>query len=446
MYYLTNERNQIIAADDKLLTTLNIENIEDLSKKIALEEISFVVSPNGNMNIDVLNETFVYTTSASVLSSFLGDIHLITLTLIEEELTHTNNIDELAVAIEHETPSDELISSIEEVDDELLDLTIPKVPDEAIDEINLEEELDEPKVSSEETEVSFLLDDSISIDTITFPTNDELLDTQILDTDEDTLPIIIYVDEVSQNIGISTDDYSNFFNEYMDTAISLKEDLRSEDKQKYTSATTTLAHLADVLELPKINGIISELHLSSFPEKEKHIASLYSVLTRLTVKNKNITTQNIDTNKNVPLFTTEILSDENTQIKVSNEEKSFGTVSLEEVKPIYFNFKLEEAANDLSLPVELIEEFVHDFIEQAHIETEKMLSAYKKGDLDTIQKIGHMLKGASSNLRIAGLSDALYQIQFCEDSNNLEGFIKQYWGKFLSFEQQINVLSNKGNE
>ncbi|NOR55412.1 MAG: hypothetical protein GQ531_04330, partial [Sulfurovum sp.] len=90
----------------------------------------------------------------------------------------------------------------------------------------------------------------------------------------------------------------------------------------------------------------------------------------------------------------------------------------------------------------LIEEFVHDFIEQAHIETKKMLEAYEEGDLDAIQKIGHLLKGASSNLRINALSDTLYKIQFTETSNNLDLLIKDYWAHFLSFENQINVISN----
>ena len=71
-----------------------------------------------------------------------------------------------------------------------------------------------------------------------------------------------------------------------------------------------------------------------------------------------------------------------------------------------------------------------------------MLEAYEKGDLDAIQKIGHLLKGASSNLRINALSDTLYEIQFCEDSTNLEAYIKAYWGHFLSFETQIDVISN----
>ncbi|MFK5976184.1 MAG: Hpt domain-containing protein [Sulfurovum sp.] len=123
-------------------------------------------------------------------------------------------------------------------------------------------------------------------------------------------------------------------------------------------------------------------------------------------------------------------------------EKGFGTIDLSDIKPIHFDFQLEEAANDLSLPVELIEEFVNDFIDQAREETEKMLTCYEEGDLDAIQKIGHLLKGTSSNLRIKPLADTLYKIQFCEDSNHLEHFIKDYWGHFLSFEIQINAISH----
>ena len=70
-----------------------------------------------------------------------------------------------------------------------------------------------------------------------------------------------------------------------------------------------------------------------------------------------------------------------------------------------------------------------------------MLRAYENGDLETIQKIGHLLKGTSSNLRINPLADTLYKIQFCEDSSQLEDLIKEYWAHFLSFEHQINIIS-----
>jgi hypothetical protein len=141
----------------------------------------------------------------------------------------------------------------------------------------------------------------------------------------------------------------------------------------------------------------------------------------------------------------EIQEPEKVELAEEKEEvvttEGFGTIDLSDVKPIHFDFQLEAAASDLSLPVELIEEFVNDFIEQAHTETEKMLELYKKGDLDGIQKIGHLLKGTASNLRINPLADTLYEIQFCEDSNDLERLIKEYWAHFLSFETQINLIS-----
>ena len=134
-----------------------------------------------------------------------------------------------------------------------------------------------------------------------------------------------------------------------------------------------------------------------------------------------------------------LASVEKTKIENAN---SFGTLDLEGIKPIHFDFQVEEAANDLSLPVELIEEFVNDFIDQAREETIKMITAYEKGDLDSIQKIGHLLKGTSSNLRIKPLADTLYQIQFCEDSSRLDYLIKDYWGHFLSFEIQIKAITH----
>ena len=125
----------------------------------------------------------------------------------------------------------------------------------------------------------------------------------------------------------------------------------------------------------------------------------------------------------------------------TSKPSSFGEIDLSDVKPIHFDFSLHEAAEELSLPESLIEEFMIDFIAQAHTETDKMLVAYKQGDLDAVQKIGHLLKGVSSNLRITPLADTLYNIQFCKDSNDLDALIKTYWGHFLSFETQMHRFS-----
>jgi len=143
-----------------------------------------------------------------------------------------------------------------------------------------------------------------------------------------------------------------------------------------------------------------------------------------------------------PAPVAEVIEEVAPEPEPEEEREGFGTIDLEGIKSIHFDFQMEQAASDLSLPVELIEEFVGDFIEQAHEETLKMLEAYERGDLDTIQKIGHLLKGTSSNLRIDPLAETLYEIQFCEDSSRLEGLIKNYWAHFLSLEAQVNLISN----
>ena len=239
--------------------------------------------------------------------------------------------------------------------------------------------------------------------------------------------IFIDIDKISEKIGISSDDYNNFLNEYIDTALTLEDDLKSRDADTRSHAVSTISHLSDVLHLPVISEIMEEIEDSDAEMQTSHIQSFYNTLAKLT-------TSKVE----VPSIQEEVTAVETAPVPSMD---SFGTIDLSGVQPIHFDFQLEEAANDLSLPVELIEEFVIDFIEQARTETDKMLEAYEKGDLDAIQKIGHLLKGTSSNLRINPLADTLYKIQFCENSNQLEELIKDYWGHFLSFEHQIDITS-----
>ncbi len=252
---------------------------------------------------------------------------------------------------------------------------------------------------------------------------------------DDTAEILVDIDKVCQQIGVSHEDYDTFLNEYIDTAIGLEEDLQSTDNAKRSNAIATLSHLGEVLQLPVIGDIIAKIDTVPADQQKETVESFYAALSRIT------TLQLLKKKIKLIFLMYRRRYRRRCEPEVTVNKNSFGTISLEGIKPIHFDFQLEEAANDLSLPVELIEEFVHDFIEQAHIETEKMLKAYEEGDLDTIQKIGHLLKGASSNLRINALSDTLYKIQFCEDSNDLEHLIKDYWGHFLSFEIQINALA-----
>jgi len=393
MYYIVNHTQHIIAADNSLLALLSVESIDELYTKIALGDIKFTTSDEG-VTITTANGMHSYQTQSHTLSGMLGNITLVQIHPSEEE-------------------------EISESNDELFDL----IPD--VEEV---EEKADDKISFDDAPFDIMSDvgEPILEETIveeTAPAEEEPKD--------DTSPIVVDIEGISQDIGISTDDYNNFLNEYIDTALTLEEDLGSVEEKKRSNAISTLSHLSSVLHLPVITNIIEQIKDTSSDDQDALIKSLYATLARLT------TTQ-ADTSKEE---TVTLVEESASAVKKDITTESFGTIDLSDVKPIHFDFQMEAAANDLSLPVELIEEFVHDFIKQAHVETDKMLEAYEKGDLDTIQKIGHLLKGTASNLRINPLADTLYEIQFCEDSNNLEKLIKEYWAHFLSFETQINLTS-----
>lgn len=283
------------------------------------------------------------------------------------------------------------LSTIEEIntayDEDISSLVIPNTPDTSINEISIEEEIS---------------------------------------------PIIIDIDDISKSIGISKDDYRIFLDEYMDTAINLEENLKSDTLEIRETAIETLMQLAKVLHLPKVNDIVSRIAILPSDKRIDGITTFYNTLSSITIE--KLTAKN-----EIELFDTEINTD-----KKKNLMHALDRIEITTIKPIPFSFKISQAADELSLPEELIEEFIHDFIRQAHEETQNMLEAYENGDLASIQKIANLLKGTASNLRIHTLTDTLYDIQLCENPTQLKGFIIKYWGHFLSFEEQMNTLANKG--
>jgi hypothetical protein len=519
MYYILNETNQIIAADDNLLTLCGVAHIDELASKIARGDIDLALGSNEEVTLNTGLEDEVFTSTQTSLSSLLGHITLVSLSNVEEETFTTPAVADEEIGM-LDTLDNETLDTSEEEESLILDDTVSDELEILSEETN--DDLDSDEVTSldkdsQEDEITFgdhltLDDDIIDSKTEETPTiendNKEENDSEVFDllgdtdtqeeesisptedvedepfslTEDDNIDlfgdtpkktdiedIIINVEEVSQKIGISSDDYNNFLNEFIDTALGLEKDLQSQDNEKQSNAVDTLTHLSDVLHLPNIGDIIKSTQTASADEQREIIESFYGTLSRISTTQEEPTATQaeeeevlfapleetieeeaielapvVEEEAPLELFDTPEVVEEVASIQPTKAPSgnSFGTISLDDVKAKHFDFQLEEAANDLSLPVELIEEFVHDFISQAHIETKKMLEAYEEGDLDAIQKIGHLLKGASSNLRINPLSDTLYHIQFCEDSKNLEPLIKDYWAHFLSFENQINVISN----
>ena len=480
MYYILNETNQLIAADEEMLSLCGVAHIDELSSKIVKDDINLHLTGEGEIIIQTDEDEKTYSVTETSLSSLLGYLHLIQ---ISTELEDNDEVSITTPAIEDDS-TDLIDSIIHEEEEESLDILEEETATPLLSETEENEEItfgdhlsvnddimelkDAKTTEDEEIELFDLLGDTKESDEeiVQETPENEVTEKETLDlglSDEEDIflkdkeapgvaEISINIDEISQKIGISSDDYQNFLNEFIDTALGLEKDLQSNDEAQRSEATSTLSHLAEVLHLPVIGDIITDISNADETNQRNIIESFYGTLSHIT------STQNTEENAPVdvqtpeleeelelfdePVATEELMIQEEVTPRKTSSGSSFGTISLDDIKPKHFDFQLEEAANDLSLPVELIEEFVHDFIDQAHIETKKMLEAYEDGDLDTIQKIGHLLKGASSNLRINPLSDTLYKIQFCEDTNQLEMLIKDYWAHFLSFENQINMISN----
>jgi len=431
MYYIINQTKQIVAVDLQLLEKTGALDADALYKKIALGETSFELDED-TLTLTINGKEYHYNIKTSPLSGMLGELTLIdiidekvsdhSLSISDDIFTVTDTPDsesvedeepllefddsdlfEIKESTEEESTQTPTAASAKEViskEPELLDLILPEEAENAIEQIHEKAE-----------------------------TPSELAASQ-------NAPIYIDIERISEKIGISTDDYNLFLNEYIDTALALEEALKNENTEEQTEALSKLSHLSNVLHLPFVSDLLAQIENTSAQEREKNIKSFFSTLGRLSTAHfeEEMPPANKEKSSNDT-------AEEDKEKNASQGKRA--PIDLSGIKPIHFDFQLEAAAEDLSLPVELIEEFVNDFIQQAHEETEKMLAAYEKGDLETVQKIGHLLKGTSSNLRINPLSDTLYEIQFNEDIDRVPELVRNYWAHFLSLENQFKLISNK---
>ncbi len=85
------------------------------------------------------------------------------------------------------------------------------------------------------------------------------------------------------------------------------------------------------------------------------------------------------------------------------------------------------AADELGLPVELIEEFIGDFIKQAHEFKEQLFSAIESEDFDNIKILSHKLKGVAANLRIEDSFEVLRNVNETSDIKECEANLKRFY-------------------
>lgn len=77
------------------------------------------------------------------------------------------------------------------------------------------------------------------------------------------------------------------------------------------------------------------------------------------------------------------------------------------------------ASEELGLPLDLIEEFIQDFITQAKEFKDDLYKAIDEGDLDNLKMLSHKLKGVAANLRIEDALEALTIANTSSDLNEI---------------------------
>ncbi len=111
-------------------------------------------------------------------------------------------------------------------------------------------------------------------------------------------------------------------------------------------------------------------------------------------------------------------------LRFSPEEQRF--IDELKVDPSY-RFDPTVAANELGLPVDLIEEFIGDFIQQSHDFKEELFDAAAKGDMNNLKILSHKLKGVAANLRIEDAFECLAIINTSDDIIQIEANLKYFY-------------------
>ena len=123
--------------------------------------------------------------------------------------------------------------------------------------------------------------------------------------------------------------------------------------------------------------------------------------------------------------------------RISSEEQAF----IQNLQtPSDYVFDPHIAADELGLPVDLIEEFIGDFIQQSHDFHDELFEASAKSDFENVKILSHKLKGVAANLRIEDAFEVLSIINNSHDETEVEASLKRFYqiiGKLEGKEEAV---------
>ncbi len=92
-----------------------------------------------------------------------------------------------------------------------------------------------------------------------------------------------------------------------------------------------------------------------------------------------------------------------------------------------YNYNPQVASDELGLPIDLIEEFIEDFIAQAKEFKNELYNSLREDDLNNVKILSHKLKGVAANLRIEDAFNTLSIINTSSDATEVERHLNIFY-------------------
>ena len=114
----------------------------------------------------------------------------------------------------------------------------------------------------------------------------------------------------------------------------------------------------------------------------------------------------------------------------------------------YYNYDPHIASEELGLPIDLIEEFVQDFINQANDFKNELYTSLKEMQFDNVKILSHKLKGVAANLRIEDAFELLKTINTSNDYNQTKKNLNKFYVIIskLSGEKTEKIVEKKAKK
>lgn len=186
----------------------------------------------------------------------------------------------------------------------------------------------------------------------------------------------------------------------------------------YSHITPTQLSEPSVLDIP-------DVPLSSFDELDDIYLDLNTVVEK-SPEEENFQKPLFKESFDIPIQAESILKSpvKAESTRYSPSEKEF--LSHHKVENNY-SYDPHVASNELGLPVDLIEEFIGDFIQQSLDFKDDLFESAMKSDFNNLHILSHKLKGVAANLRIEDAFETLSIINASTELAEIDANLKYYF-------------------